>query len=713
MKTPILVILLTILSFIQLNAQHVEFDKKNFPENKKAYKEAEAEYKRGRELFVHGKQQYKNSLKHFLRANDFNPNHALLNYMIGKCYIETIHHEKAAQYFDKAYKLDPKVQDDILFQLGYAHHVNEDWDTAIEWYSKYEHVIEEHKNKRNSALTDQKIEAFEKRIQECRNGKELAKNPIRVFIDNIGQSINTEYPENSPVIAADNSHMYFTSRRPGSTGSHKVTNKDINKERMEPDYYEDIYMSTKINNKWSTPINIGKPINTHGHDATVALAPDGQHIIFYNASSEDGGLYEATLRGETWTKPVKLHKHINSKFHESSASYSLDKHTIYFVSNKPEDNLGSIDILAEDGKYTHDIFYCEWDRKKKHWGKAMNIGPVINTKFNERGVFMHPDGKTLYFSSEGHNSIGGYDIFKTIKNEDGSWSKPINIGYPVNTAEDDVFFTMTADGRTGYYASERADGFGKHDIYSITFLGPEKSIISSSEDQLLANGINPIQEVIVEPTVEITTAQTTLLKGKVLDAVTLKPLEAKIELIDNKMNKKLVTLKSNSKTGSFLVSLPSGKNYGIAVEAENYLFHSENFNIPEGNGYQEYYKEVLLNTIAVGKGIVLKNIFFDFDKATLRDESIPELNRLILLLKDVPTMTIEISGHTDSKGSDTYNQTLSENRAKSVVDYIIKQGINSKRLRHKGYGESKPIDTNDTDEGRQNNRRTEFKILSK
>lgn len=693
---------------------HVEFDKKNFPEEKNEYKEALKEYEAGKELFESGKFQYKNALKHLKAAHKFNPNHALLNYMIGRCIIGTIHKAESIKYFEKAYALNKNVANDILYELGYSHHINEDWDLAIEWYKKYEHYLAEQKSKKNADVINQKIAAFDKRIEECRFGKEFSAHPIRVFIDNVGSTINSEYPDYGVVITADNRTMYFTSRRPGSYGSHKETEKDIEKDRMQQDYYEDIYMSRRSkNNTWSTPVNIGKPINTNGHDATVSLDPDGQHMIFYNASSEDGGLYEATLEGIEWLKPEKLSKQINTKYHESSASYSLDKKRIYFVSNKPEGNLGSYDIMAEDGHYTHDIFYCDWDENKKRWGEAKNLGPTINTKYNERGVFMHSDGKTLYFSSEGHNSMGGYDIFKTVLQKDGTWSKPENLGYPVNGPDHDVFFTLVANGRTGYYASEHTEGFGKQDIYVITFLGPAKKTICSSEDQLLSNEINPVAEIVIEPEVAVTTAQTTILKGRVIDAVTLKPVVAEITLTDNIANRELVTLKSNSESGDFLVSLPSGKNYGIAVEAPNYLFHSENFVIPEGEGYREFYKEIKLKSIAVGKSIVLKNIFFDFDKATLRDESKPELSRLIALLNDVPTMRIEISGHTDNKGSDDYNQRLSESRAKSVVDYLVKNGINAKRLEYKGAGESKPIDTNDTDEGRQNNRRTEFKIISK
>lgn len=716
-------LLIAVLSFCCVSVgyaqQNVEFEKKNFPNDKEGYRIAVDEYKRGEELYHEGPLQYKNALKHLKKANAFNPDNAWLNYMIGDCIIETIHKAESIKYFERAYKLNPNVHHEVEYNLGKAHHVNEDWDQAVKWYKLYEERLLRDRSKKNQEKTNKKLQIYEKHIKECKIGKELMKKPIRVFIDNIGPVINTEYPEYGPVITADNSTMYFTSRRPGTIGSHERTQKDIDKDRKEERYYEDIYVTHRFGNgKWSKPKNLGDPINTKGHDATVAILPDGQHMIFYNAgaSSLDGGLYEALLKGDEWSHPEKLDKHINSKYHESSAAYSLDKKTIYFVSSKPEDNLGGIDNFADesdDDHYTHDIFYCTWDEEKERWNEAVNIGPTINTKYNERGVFLHSDGKTLYFSSEGHNSMGGYDIFKSIHQEDGSWSEPENLGYPVNGPDHDIFFTLSADGRKGYYASEHSDGFGKQDIYEITFLGPEKDVINLSEDNLLASVLSPVSEKIVEPIVEVSASQTTILKGIVIDAVTEQPIEANIDLTDNTKNNKVATFTSNSKSGKFLVSLPSGKNYGIAVLADGYLFHSENFDIPKAQGYQEVYKEIRLKKVAVGESIILKNIFFDFDKATLRDESIPELARLISLLKEVPTMKIEISGHTDSRGTNEYNQRLSENRSKSVVNYLVKNGIAAKRLQYKGYGESKPIATNDTDDGRQQNRRTEFTILSK
>lgn len=692
------------------NAQNVSWDKKNF-DDKKAYKKAFDEYEKGLELFNQGEFQYKNALRHFNNAYEFNPDNALLNYYIGKCIIETVHKSESVNYFDAAYKLDEKVADDIYFQLASSHHINADWDLAQKYYILYKEQLVKTVKKKNH-LYDLELKLTDKHIQECLYGKEAVKNPVRVFIDNVGEPINTEYAEYGASITADNSTMFFTARKPGVTGSKPVTEKDIKKNHQEQFFYEDVYVTHKLGNKWSEPQNLGDPINTNGQEATVSISPDGQSILFYSATSEDGGLYESELNGDEWIHPHKLDRHINSKYHEESAVYSLDKKRIFFVTNNPENNYGGEDFLNRSPDLTHDIFYCDYDEEKKKWSKPINMGSHINTEYNERGVFLHNDGKTLFFSSEGHSSIGGYDLFKTVYDEETNiWSKPVNLGYPLNTPGDDIYFVLTADGRTGYYASEHEDGLGKQDIYQITFLGQEKKPIASVDEQLLIGAKTTFTEEISTDKLELVAAQSSILKGRTLDEKTKEPVGANIELIDNTKNKIIATFHSNSKTGKFLVSLPAGKNYGIAVTAESYLFHSENFDIPKNASFNEFNKDVYLKKVETGMSIVLKNIFFDFNKASLRPESTTELNRLTELLKDNPSLEIEIGGHTDDKGTDSYNQQLSEKRANAVVNFLVKNGIEEKRLTFKGYGESSPIATNETDEGRQENRRTEFKII--
>jgi outer membrane protein OmpA-like peptidoglycan-associated protein len=332
------------------------------------------------------------------------------------------------------------------------------------------------------------------------------------------------------------------------------------------------------------------------------------------------------------------------------------------------------------GAGQRDIWKCTKTLEGK-WGKAENLGRTINTTMDEESIYIHPDGKTLYFSSKGHHSTGGYDVYRSTLVK-GKWTKPINLGKPINTEADDLFFVLDASGKRGYYTSSAS---GNKDIYQIDFT-PLK------------------EEKIKQPLV-------TILKGIVIDEVSKKPLESTIEIVDNNTHELISKLNSNSASGKFLISLPSGHNYGINVSADGYLFHSENFELSDSSAYAEVSKQILMKKMEVGTTIVLRNIFFDVAKTTLRPSSVTELNRLIDIMVKNPNIQIEISGHTDNQGSDVYNQNLSEGRAKAVVDFLIEHKVDAARLTFKGYGESKPIDTNDTDAGKQNNRRTEFKIL--
>jgi len=666
--------------FAQTN---VEFDKKNFPDKKKELKVALKEIEEGDALYVTGGGNYTLAIDHYLLAQRFNPNNALLNYKIGVCYFNSFDKIKSITFFETALKLDPNVNVNLTYLLGQAYHLDLKFDSAITEYKAYK-----------ASLSPQELSTaskeITKKIAEATFGKELVKKPLNVFIDNLGPNVNTEYPEYNPVINADETVMFFTSRRNTTTGG----GKDVEDFK----YYEDIYTSYNTGGTWSLAINPGKPMNSDQHDATVGLSPDGQTLLIYRGDN-GGDIYQCKLKGNEWSKPDELPKTVNTKLHESSASFGPDGRTLYFVSNKP------------GGFGGHDIYMTKKNEKGK-WTEAVNLGSVINTEYDEEGVFMHPDGKTLYFSSKGHNTMGGFDIFKSVY-ENGKWSEPENIGYPINTPDDDIFFVISASGIHGYYSSAKAGGYGGQDIYMVTILGDFKPVISNSEDNLLASRTKPIKETVIEPTLELKTNQLTLLKGTVMDDLTSAPLGSTIELTDNVKNEVIATFESNSTTGKYLVSLPSGVNYGIAVKVDGYLFHSENIDVPASTGYNVIEKDIRMKKIEVGSKIVLNNIFFDFDKATLRAESTAELDRLTKMLNDIPTLKIEISGHTDNVGSSAYNKTLSLNRAKAVVDYLIKNGIAKDRLTYAGYGFDQPIAGNDTDAGRQLNRRTEFKVLSK
>lgn len=682
-------------------AQNVEFDKKNFKDDKGAFKDAVKSIEEGDKLMATIPwPNYKQALPLYEVAQQFNPNNDYVNFQIGLCYLYTNFKFKSLQFFQKSFELNPNLRPDIHFYIGKGYHLQANWEKAIQHYELHKKRLDQKKELAN-------IMEINKLVFECNNGKELVKKPVRVWIDNLGKNINTESPEYGMIITADASEVFFTSRGPLSTGGKK--------DDLTNEWFEDIYTSQQIKrNEWTLAKNVGEPINTAGHDAAVALSPDGSKMIIYIDDKGDGNLYESLRKGEEWSKPKKMSKEICSPYHEPSAWYSSDMKLLYFVSNRPLSGKG----IAKD----KDIYTATWDEKKQEYINAQPLPENINSKYDEDGIYLHPDNKTLYFSSKGHNSMGGYDIFRTERNDDGTWSNPENIGYPVNTVDDDIFFVVAANGRDAYMTSFREEGFGDKDLYKVTFLGPEKQPLLNTEDVLLAGSTVPMRSKVIEPAVEITRSQVAILKGIVRDDKTKAPLEANIELIDNELNKVIAEFKSDAKTGKFLVSLPGGKNYGIVVKADGCLFHSENFDVQQDANYKEVNKIIDLKKVSVGEIIVLRNIFFDLSKYTLRPESQNELDRLTKLLTDNPSIRIEISGHTDTRGSDTYNKELSHNRAKAVVDYLIEKGIKKDRLEYMGYGEEKTIvsdaeiaklrSSTAKEDAHQENRRTEFKILS-
>ncbi|MGV6860408.1 MAG: OmpA family protein [Putridiphycobacter sp.] len=703
-----LYILFTFLFALSVSfGQDVPFDKKLFPkEQKDAFKDAKEHWELGNEKLADlpieelgmisvkrtpMQVDYRGALAEYLEAYKFNPKSADLNYKIGICYYNSDKY-KMGKYFTAAYKLKPTVSQDIHYFMGESFHIVGEWQKAIDEYNKFATTAP-------SELMDVKTMAI-KKVQECRNGQQLENQKARVWIDNLGPKINSKYPDYAPVISTDEAILIFTARRP-----------DNEQMSYDGDYFEDLYQSKRVNGEWTKAENMGKPVNVEGqHDATIGLSPDGKTLFIYNDDKGFGDILQSEDKDGSWTKPERLNKNINSKdYHDPDASLSFDGKRIYFTTNKP------------GGFGGHDIYYADWDEDKEDWGEAHNIGDVLNTPYEERSVFIHPDGETMYFASTGHNTMGGYDLFYS-KLKDGVWQAPVNLGPPLNTPGDDVQLVVAGNGRYGYYSSYKEGGYGEKDIYLITFLGPEKLPITSGEDNLIASIANPIKEKLVEPTVKVEGSNMAILTGVIRDEKTKKPLKAKVVLVDNAENKVIAEFESDAVTGKYLVSLPAGKNYGIAVKKEGYLFHSENVIIPNESGFRQYEKDVDLKKVEIGQKIVLRNIFFDLDKYSLRPESVNELERLVKLMKDNPTMKIELSGHTDTRGSAEHNRQLSENRAKAVVDYLIDHGISKDRLKYAGYGETQPIipdseiykekSKDKREEMHQENRRTEFKILS-
>ncbi|MFM2375761.1 MAG: hypothetical protein RLZZ165_858 [Bacteroidota bacterium] len=612
-----------------------------------------------------GYDDYKLAVPYLKEAVKYNPNNPLSQFQLGKCLFHLYEKKQALAHLEKAYSMDKEVDSELSYYYAKCLHYLLRFDEAIDQYKRGMMKVDA-KDPRNGEMA--------REITHCNYAKKMIANPVQAKIINLGPPVNTQYSEHSPIIDTDETVLIYTTVRPDNNGC-----------KGDPScLLEDIYIAEKVANGWGSPHPI-KEINSSAMDASIALSPDGQHLYIYRNPPAGGDIFESTLKGKTWTDPRSVGEPVNSKNYETTVSISSDGKRMFFTSDRP------------GGFGDTDIYMSELQPNNK-WGAPKNLGSKINTVFADDSPFIHPDGVTLYYSSIGRaECLGGFDIYQTTMQPDGTWSEPQNLGYPINTPDNDIYFVLSADKKRGYYASAKEGGYGEKDIYRIEIAEEKSSVITQVEDTL-------------KPVVVVKNALT-ILKGVVSDAKTAEPLEASITVIDNDRNVVVSTLNSNSATGRYLVSLPSGRNYGIRVEREEYLFKSLNINIQKSDGFQEIVQDVALDKIEVGVGIVLNNLFYDVDKATLRPESIGELERLLMLMEENPSLKIEIGGHTDSDGTEEHNEVLSQNRAQSVVDFLVEKGVNRERMVATGYGESTPVVPNDTKENKQLNRRTELKIL--
>lgn len=497
----------------------------------------------------------------------------------------------------------------------------------------------------------------------CRFALEAIRNPVDFVPINPGPAINSPYAEYSPALTADEKTLVFTRKKPFNPGAPE--DKII--------YFEDFYISYFTDGSWTEAKNLGPPINTTGNEGAQTMTADGRHLYFTACNRPDAfgscDIYYAERRGGRWTEPVNAGRMLNSPFWDSQPSVSADGQRIYFASSRPG-GVGATDIW----KATR--------RADGSWNTPQNLGPVINTAGREVSPFIHPDNQTLYFASDGHPGMGGLDIFYSRRDADGNWSKPVNLGYPLNTHGDEFALIVGASGEWAWFASEAEGGYGDSDLYRFR-LYPEARP-------------QPVS----------------YMKGIVYDSITQKPLGASFELIDIESGQSIIASGSDGVDGSFLVAVPSGKNLALNVSKNGYLFFSEHFNYAYAKEQPEpYLKNIPLQPATEGQSTVLRNIFFETDSYRLEPSSFAELDRLVQFLEQNPAIHIEISGHTDSTGTLEYNLALSGNRARSVYNYLAGRGVAQQRMSYKGYADTRPVDTNDTEEGRARNRRTEFTIL--
>lgn len=497
--------------------------------------------------------------------------------------------------------------------------------------------------------------------KNCEFAIQAIKNPVPFNPQNMGEAINSKYDEYWPSLSADGQTMVLTVNLPIDT-----SRKETFRNRQE-----DFYYSEFEDGRWTQARPVGAPLNTPGNEGAQTLSADGKLMIFTGCNRQDGygncDLYFSQKEGDRWTVPQNMGKPINTASKETQPSISSDGKTLYFASNRPGSK-GGLDIykttLSDDG----------------YWENPVNLGDSINTVYDDQSPFIHPDNQTLYFSSKGWLGMGGFDLYMSRRTGDNTWTKAKNLGYPINTNFNEVGLIVNARGTTAYYSSNRLGGRGGDDIYSFDLYK------------------------------EVRPTPVSYMKGKVFDAETLLPLTARFELIDLASAKNIMDAWSNN-DGSFLICLPEGKDYALNVNKKGYLFYSDNFTMTHGDFSKPFLKDVPLKPIKVGESVVMRNIFFDLDSYTLKPESKIELERLVKLLKDNPLIQIEISGHTDNTGKPEHNLKLSDNRAKSVAEYLVQHGIEANRLVSKGYGDTKPVTGNNSEEGRAQNRRTEFKVI--
>ncbi|MFZ4058008.1 MAG: OmpA family protein [Ferruginibacter sp.] len=469
---------------------------------------------------------------------------------------------------------------------------------------------------------------------------------------NMGDSINSIHPEYYPALTIDGKTLIFTRR---------VVND------------EDFYESSKTATGWSAAKPLGGKVNTNLNEGAQNISQDGRWIVFTGCNYPEGegscDLYIAYKTNQGWSEAQNLGAIVNTDFWESSPSLSPDKQDLYFSSNLAG-GFGGKDIWV-----TH-------RNAKGQWSRPENLGSTVNTSSDESCAFMYADNQTLFFNSNGHPGYGGTDLFYTKKQTDNSWSTPCNMGYPVNTIDEEGSLIVAADGKTGFYASDKSDTKGALDLYSFE-LRPD-----------------------TRP------PQTLWVQGKVYDQKTKLGLPSQVELANTKTGQVLSKVQTDE-DGNYLTTLPIGQEYAFIINRKGYLFFSEHYNLISPNTDTIFTADIPLKPIEAGASIILKNIFFDTKQTVLKPESKVELDKVIQLMTDNPTIKILITGHTDNVGKVQDNLILSDGRAKAVVAYLLASRLISKdRLQAKGLGSGKPIADNKTEAGKANNRRTELSILS-
>ncbi len=601
-----------------------------------------------------------------LKAIDKDPEFSEAYSLLSNVYVERGDLTKAIAYKEEMLQKTSAFSQSEYFYLSSMLMAQGEYEKCIGYANKYLLV-------RNPNPTF--VNACHKYIQNSKFGIEAKKHPFPYEPINMGTQINTRNPEYFPSLTADDSTLLFT--------------RTIDDNRV--DFYqkqEDIFITTKKSESiWELATPVSSNINTVANEGAPTLSADGKYIIMvgcatgpnreYGKGREGYGscdLFVSERIGKEWTTPVNMGKTINSGHWETQPCFSSDGKTLYFIR-------GLVKSRERRDPKNQDIYVTEI-LPNGTWSTPKKLGANINTPGREESVQIHPDGQTLYFSSDGHPGMGGQDLYMSRMDATGRWGKAINLGSPINTHKDENSLLVSSGGEVALFASDREGGYGDLDLYSFN----------------LPKQYQPIE--------------TTFMKGLVYDEETKEPLAAKFQLIDLKTGKIFKAAIANSKSGDFMVALPKNKDFALIAEHDGYFFFSKNYSLEKlAKNKDGFLINVPMKPISKIGTFVLENIFFDVSKFKLKPESITELEKLNSFLINNPSIKIELGGHTDSDGDDDKNQVLSENRAKAVVNWLVENGIDKSRLSYKGYGETQPMVPNDSSENKAKNRRTEVRIL--
>lgn len=591
------------------------------------------------------RKQFPEAIQVLEEAIQKDPNFVEAYNRIGTCYVR-MHEEKSAKkYFEKVIELSPNSSTyaGVYEQLGNVYFKDGDYAEAKKLYTAFLEF----------GPRPDFARKINKLIATCDFAVEAMKHPVDFKPVQMAKPINGFSKQYFPVLTGDKLTMYYTVR---------------------PEQDENLFVTNFKNGVWEAPKSVSANINTPENEGGPSVSADGKVIVFTSCNKRDGfgscDLYVTNKVGDDWTKPVNMGPKINTSYWESQPSLTGDGKTIYFASSRKGGN-GAYDIwtssLGDDGQ----------------WSEPENLGKKINTYEVEVSPFIDPSGKVLYFASNGHIGMGGTDIFVTMKSDTG-WTKPKNVGYPLNTNADEEALFVTSDQTKGYFSKDIYDEAGNitSSIYEFDFPKELKNVYVSK-----------------------------LAKGVVFDAVTNAKLQAHVELFDLKTGKRVVSTDSDPKNGDYTAVLTQGSEYALYANKKGYLFKSMFFDYKTPESFSTQALDIYLEPIKTGATITLSNIFFASGKFNLEDKSKVELEKLLALFKENPTMKVEISGHTDDIGKELDNMNLSKNRAKAVYDYLVAAGIPATNLKFQGYGKTKPVVPNTSTENRAKNRRIEFKVL--